>query len=122
MVQAPDAAGAYCPVGHATAVVMVLPAGHAYPAVQFPEQAGLVSPEAAPKVPAGQGPLQAGELVPGTAPYRPALQLLQAIAPARLYVPAGHWTAVGLVDPGGHANPATHSPLHVAEDDPDAAP
>ena len=32
--------------------------------------------------------------------------------PALLYVPAGHSTAVGDVDPAGHAYPAVHDPLH----------
>jgi len=32
--------------------------------------------------------------------------------PAVLYCPDGHWLAVALVEPAGHANPAEHGPEH----------
>ncbi len=44
----------------------------------------------------------------------PALQLVQAPAPASLNWPAGHTTTVALVDPAGHACPAAHTPVHSA--------
>ena len=53
----------YCPAGHKNAVALVLPAGHAYPALQLPEQPALVSPLTLPNVPAGhRKPLE--ELAP----------------------------------------------------------
>ena len=42
----------------------------------------------------------------------PAGQSLQTPAPAREYFPVGHWLAVALVDPAGHAYPAVHAPTH----------
>ena len=59
---------------------------------------------------------------PAVLPYRPALQLLQAPAPLKLYWPALHTEAVELVDPATHAYPAVHSPLHDALVSPDVAP
>jgi hypothetical protein len=41
----------YLPAGHSNAVALVDPAGQAYPAVQFPVQAGVDNPGADPYVP-----------------------------------------------------------------------
>jgi hypothetical protein len=75
----PERLGAYVPGGHTTAVALVEPEGHAYPARQLPEQLLFVRADVAPKVPAGQG--------------------AQWLAPAALDVPAGHAYRVGVVDP-----------------------
>jgi hypothetical protein len=83
-------------------VALVDPAGHAYPAVQFPEH------------PADANPV--------TLPYSPALQLVQLPAPVRLYWPAGHVTAVALVDPAGHVYPAAQFPEHPADANPVTLP
>ena len=53
-LQEPARAALNLPGVHVTAVAFVLPTGHAYPAMQLPEQAADVSFTAAPKVPAGQ--------------------------------------------------------------------
>jgi hypothetical protein len=82
----------YCPGGHAAAVGVVDPAGHTYPAVQFPLQVELDKPEVLPKLPEGH-----------------ALQLL---APVRLKVPGGHADTVEFVLPGGQAYPAVQGPEH----------
>ena len=37
-------------------------------------------------------------------------------------MPGPHGTAVGDVEPSGHAYPAAHGPLHAAVDSPDALP
>lgn len=50
--------------------------------------------------------------VPG-AHTAPAGQGEQAPAPASLYWPAAHKTAVALVEPGGHTYPAVQSPVQV---------
>jgi hypothetical protein len=42
--------------------------------------------------------------------YFPAVQLVQVAAAARLNVPGGHVTAVGLEDPAGQAYPAVQAP------------
>jgi hypothetical protein len=81
----------YWPAGHVTAVALVDPAGHAHPALQLPEHPA--------------------DAIAAVMPYSPALQLVQLPAPVRLYWPAGHVTAVALVDPSGHAYPAVHDPL-----------
>jgi hypothetical protein len=36
--------------------------------------------------------------------YFPGAQSVQTPAPAALYLPPGHWTGVGVVEPGGQAN------------------
>ncbi len=58
----------YEPGGHWTAVADVLPAGHAYPAVQFPLHGGVDSPDAEPKVPAGQAAVQLELAIRGDSP------------------------------------------------------
>ena len=56
------------PTGHSTAVELVLPAGHAYPAVQLPEHDGVHKPDTAPNVPPGHRPVQADVASPVLAP------------------------------------------------------
>ena len=72
---------------------MVDPATHAYPAAH--------------------GPLQFAVALPLTLPYSPALHAVHTLAPAKLYCPALHCTAVALVDPAAHAYPAAHGPLQL---------
>jgi len=103
-------------------VEFVLPDGHAYPAVQFPEHAGDVSPGVDPNVPTGHGAVHAAVPRPDVVPYSPALQLVHDDAPDRLYVPAGHTDAVGLVDPATHAYPVLQLPEHDADVRPADAP
>ncbi len=91
----------------------VLPAGHAYPAVQFPLHADVDSPGAEPKVPAGQAAVQPDVFIATVAPYRPAAHALHADAPGLLYCPAGHADTVALMDPSGQVNPAVQFPLHA---------
>ncbi len=47
---------------------------------------------------------------------------MQAPAPARLYVPGGHRTAVGVALPSGQAYPAVHVPEHTGVVSPLAPP
>ncbi len=61
------------PAGHTTAVALVDPAGHAYPALQGPEQA----------LAGAAGPL----------PNRPGAQRVHTPLPAEDHVPAGHGLA-----------------------------
>jgi len=95
-------------------VELVDPAGHAYPAVQFPEHAAVVSPDDDPKVPAGHGAVHDADGKPAVAPYSPALQLVHTPAPPRLYVPAAQTMAKGVADPAGHAYPAAQIPVQYA--------
>ena len=83
----------YMPTGHSTAVPLLDPAGHAYPARHSKVQT-LVRPLPPLYVPAGQS--------------------LQAPAPASAYLPAGHFFNVPDVDPAGHSYPAEHDPEHSA--------
>ena len=55
-----------------------------------------------------------GDDDPGPHTY-PALQFEHAPAPAAAYCPAPQrlLLVLGLMEPGGHANPARHPPLHV---------
>jgi len=112
----------YSPAPHIDAVAFVLPAGHAYPALQFPEHAGDVSPAVDPNVPAGHGAVHAAVPRPDVAPYSPALQFVHNPAPDKLYVPAGHTDTVALVDPATHAYPALQLPLQLADVRPADAP
>ena len=104
----------YCPTAQPTAVALVDPVGHEYPAAHGPLHADVASPGDAPKRPASHGPLHAAVVNSGVAPYRPALQLLQIAAPGREYCPGEHGTAVGVTEPAGHANPALQLPLQFA--------
>ena len=98
------------------------PATHAYPALQVPTHDDDVSPLTDPKRPASHGPLHVDTLMAASDPYRPALQLVQVPAPLKLYVPAGHTTAVALTDAAGHAYPAVQGPLHAADGRPAVDP
>ena len=83
----------YRPAGHAVAVPLVEPAGHAYPAVQVPVQFGDGIAVVLPNLPAGHG--------------------VQLCTPTALYVPIGHGDPVPLMEPAGQKYPATHGPVHV---------
>ncbi len=54
--------------------------------------------------------------------YVPALQSVHVASARRLYLPAGHTTAVGVVLPEGHANPGVHGPVQLAVVKPLTAP
>jgi hypothetical protein len=110
------------PGGHCTAVALVLPAGHAYPATHAPLQPAVVSAGSAPYKPAGQGPLHAAVGVASVAPYSPGAQSTQTNAPARLYLPLGHGACVADVDPGAHTYPGAQSAVHVEVYSPGAPP
>ena len=98
----PDPLKLYHPAPHTIAVAEVLPAGHAYPAVQFPEHDAFG--------------------MPPTLPYRPAEQSTHTPDPPKLYVPAGHWLCVADVDPATHAYPAAQLPEHCDDVSPDTLP
>ena len=91
-VQVPAPPTEYLPAGQPTAVPLTDAEGHAYPALQLPEHPDDDTPD--------------------VDPYRPAAQSLQYPSPVTEYFPAGHAEAVGLVDPGPHAYPPLHGPLH----------
>ncbi len=101
-VHCPALALLYWPAAQGIAVAFVDPAGHAYPAVQFP--------------------LQLATVMPAVAPKKPAAQTLHDPAPPVLYWPATHRDVVGDGDPAGHAYPAEQFPEHVAEDKPVTLP
>ena len=65
LVHTADRLTLYVPTGHSSAVALVLPAAHAYPAVQLPLHAAVAAPGVAPNVPPGHN--------------------VQALAPAKLY-------------------------------------
>lgn len=104
--QAPEPAPLNVPAAHNTAVALRDPAGHAYPAVQLPEQLALVSPGAAPYSPGGQstpvtepaklylparvGPEHAADGKPVALPTVPGGQATQAAPPPSPYCPSGH--------------------------------
>ena len=92
------------------------PATHAYPALQSPVHVDVVRPLEDPCRPESQGPLQLALDMVAVAPYRPVLQLVHTLAPARLYLPAGHTITVALVEAAGQAYPAAHDPLQLALD------
>ena len=71
----------YAPTGHTTAVSLVLPAGHAKPAVQLPLHAAAVTPSTLPNLPAGHGAVHAAVDSDGVDPYKPALQLVHTSVP-----------------------------------------
>jgi hypothetical protein len=113
-VQDPTPPSLYVPALQRDAVGEVDRAAHAYPAEHAPEQPAVVRPSVAPYLPAGHGPLQAAVDRPDVDPYKPTAQLLQEVAPDRLYVPTGQVAAVALRDPAAHAYPAAQLPLHAA--------
>jgi hypothetical protein len=103
-VQVPAPARLYCPAGHMNGAALVDPAAHAYPAAQRPLHVEVFSPvtEALNQVPAGHAE--------------------HATAAERLYWPAGHSTAVAMVDPTAQAKPATQAPLHTGDVSPGTSP
>ncbi len=58
----------YLPGGHCTAVALVDPAGHEYPAVQLPLHWVVFNPLVAPNLPAGHEALQSGFVLPAVSP------------------------------------------------------
>ena len=88
----------------------------------MPLHPALDRPAVAPYVPAGHAPLQLAVGRAATAPYRPALQFVQVLDPATLYLPAGHTDAVGDVDPATQKCPALQLPLQLAVGMPDRLP
>jgi hypothetical protein len=113
-VHTPDPPTLYLPGAHSDVVGLVDPAGHAYPAVQFPLHAGVVRPEVAPYVPAGHAPVHPAVGSPADAPYRPGAHGLHTPDPVKLKEPAAHRMAVAEVLLVGHAYPAVQFPLHAA--------
>ena len=109
----PDPLKLYHPAPHTIAVAEVLPAGHAYPAVQFPEHDAVDSPTVAPKVPAGHDPVHCDEISPVEDPKVPAGQGLHVQAPPVLYVPALHIAGVAVIDPATQKWPALQLPEQV---------
>jgi hypothetical protein len=94
LMQEAEPEGAYVPTAHSCVVGDVEFAGHAYPAEQLPEQAGVDSAVVLPKVPPGH--------------------TKQVARPGVLYVPGRHGNTVLEVDPTGHAYPAVHLSHRVA--------
>ena len=122
LVQAPDPATENVPAGHTIAVELVEPPGHAYPAVQLPLHVDTVTPVVAPNSPGAHNPLHVAEVRPDVDPNTPAGHGVHSADPVPAKVPAGHSVTVALVDPGGHAYPAVHDPLHDAVVRPTVAP
>ena len=104
------------PAWQLTAVALVDPAGHAYPAEQGPVHAEVARPGVPPNSPAGQlthteAPTR--EYVPAAqavqldrvadAVNRPAGHWEHVPAPAALKLPGWQGTAVADVEPAGHA-------------------
>ena len=132
----------YWPAEHATAVALVDPAGHAYPAWHEPEHVDDVRPAVAPNLPASHTPLHNCDVRPVVLPNNPAGQLplhtellsadalpytptphgVHVDAPAVLYVPGLHGTAVAFVDPAGHMYPAAQASLQLDDVRPVALP
>jgi hypothetical protein len=85
-----------------TAVALVDPAGHAYPAAQLP--------------------LHVGKGMAADAPYSPAEQSVHTPLPDREYLPGGQADTVALEDPAGQAYPAEQGPEQEEVDRPVEAP
>ena len=111
----------YHPGVHATAVTLVVPVAHAYPAKHGPTHWLVIWPDTLPYRPPLHSPLQLAVVRPVELPNVPAGHGLHTPAPARLYRPALHTAAVALVDPDTHACPALQLPVHMASTSP-AAP
>ncbi len=77
---------AYLPAGHRMAMALVLPGGHAYPALHGPVHATTVSAGVDPNRPAAQGPVHAAVGRAAVTPNRPAAQSVHVAAPATLYL------------------------------------
>ncbi len=121
-VHAPEPALAYVPGGHTEAVADVDPAGHAYPAAQFPVQAAEANPAKAPYKPAGHGAVQVLVVKPGVEPYVPVGQGEHTPAPTSLNFPGAHTVTVELVLPTGQAYPAVQLPVQTGDVTPDTWP
>ena len=75
-----------------------------------------------PYRPGAQPPLHIALLNALAVPHTPAAHGVQVDAPAVLYVPGLHGTAVAFVDPAGHAYPAAHASLQLDDVRPVALP
>jgi hypothetical protein len=82
-----------CPARQVDTAALVDPAGHLYPALQFP--------------------LHADVFIAAVAPNCPAAHALHVDAPELLNCPAGQVDTAALVDPAGHLYPAVQFPLHA---------
>jgi hypothetical protein len=102
------------PTGQITAVALVEPTGHEYPAEQGPEQVHDTWPGVDPYLPPGHCAVHDAVVRPVVSPYSPGLHMLHDAAPDRLYVPSGHIAAVALMEPTAHAYPAEHAPEHAS--------
>ena len=80
------------------AVLFVLPAAHAYPAVQFPLHTLVFSANVAPNTPPGHG--------------------THADQPLKLYCPGQHGNAVAFVEPAGQKYPPLQFPVQLELDRP----
>ena len=78
------------PIGQTTAVPLVDPAGHEYPAVHRPLHCAVTCPADEPYQPASHGPEHVGVVSPVAAPYCPLGHALQFAAPTGENWPAGH--------------------------------
>ena len=76
-------------------------AGQKCPAAHGPEQLDVDKPVTAPYNPSGHGPVHSAEDTATLAPKRPSGQFVHTAAVAKLYCPAWHVWAVGLVEPAG---------------------
>jgi hypothetical protein len=110
----------YRPTAHWDAVDEIDPGEHAYPAVQMPEQALVVSPAVAPYRPPGQGPEHAAAVKPVVTPYSPAAHSKHVPTPATAYCPATHEEHAE--DPSVLNWPAGHCPEHAEDVRPTVAP
>lgn len=108
------------PAGQGAAVALVDPTGQKYPAWQSPLQLEDTAP-ALPNFPALHCAVHdaVGE---APRPYNPAGQSTHALAPRRLYLPAGQTAAVALVLPARQKYPAVHWPTHVTRVCPPTSP
>ena len=84
LLHTPEPAKLKVPAGHRTAVALVLPEGHTYPAVQFPEHSDEFRPVTDPKRPAAQL-LHASDL--GVSANVPREHTWHAEPPLGLYLP-----------------------------------
>ena len=104
----------YAPPGQSTSAVApaCAVARHEEPKRHSPEHALVAKPAVAPNRPEAQA---VGTAVPAAhqnpSGHSPS-HVLEFSPRAAPYVPAGHGSAVALVEPAGHQNPGWHCPLH----------
>lgn len=91
----------YLPASQITGAALVDPGAHEKPALQFPEHAGVDSPDVAPYVPPGHWAVHAAVDKPGLAPYVPAGHGVHDSDARTLKVPTGQ--IVGEDEPAGQA-------------------